>query len=82
MVSENADVASAAADEFRFRSSVKLVVGDGLLGSAHGTMMSPIGPLCSTSPVVGSSVVQPCTRSPVLVSRLPFSSTWKLPARV
>src|SRR5579883_674923 len=78
---ENAEVASAAAAEFRFRSTVNLLVGVGGFRDPTGTTILLTPPFVSTFPVAGFTI-QPCTASPVPVNMLPFLSTEKFPARV
>ena len=68
--------------QFRLTVRDMLAVATGCLTPPTGTTMLLMAIFVFTLPVVASSVVQPCTNSPVLVRRVPVLSTWKLPARV
>ena len=76
-----ANVLPTEADASRFRFELKAVVALAARLVPTGTMISPIGDEGSNWLVIVLSD-QPCTRSPVAVTRMPFLSTRKLPARV
>src|SRR5579884_645395 len=64
----------------RLAVTVTLAVGVAGTTPFTGTTMSPTGALRLTAPALVA--IQPCTCSPVMVSRVPFAASWKLPARV
>src|SRR5207247_6481354 len=69
------------AEASRFELTLKVVVAFAARLVPTGTMMSPIGSDGFNWPVIVLSD-QPCTRSPVDVTRIPFLSIRKFPARV
>src|SRR5262249_54404037 len=81
MLTGTAKVAPVAAEASRLRLALNEVVAFAARFVPTGTIISPIGLDVLTVLVLVSSD-QPCTRWPVAVVRIPFGSTWKLPARV